>query len=122
MNKGKRLWPYLIVAAVCLAVTNVYAIFGHGVRSDAMDYMFLYPLFGGIVLKALSVFMNGDYRHGLKRMGFNLYNSGLAAITCGSFLKGVVEIAGTDSSYIAGFYIAGGVMLGCGVVAVCCKY
>jgi hypothetical protein len=115
MNKGKRLWYYLAVSVVCVIVANVYALFGHGVRSSAMDYMFLYPLIGGFVIKILSTLVRGDYSRGIKRVGVNLYNSGIAALTCGALLRGIVEIAGTDSVYINWFFVAGWVMSACGM-------
>jgi surface polysaccharide O-acyltransferase-like enzyme len=118
MNKGKRLWPYLVAAAVCLIIANVYALYGHGVRSDAMDYMFLYPLIGGLVIKVLSMLLHGDYSRGVKRVGVNLYNSGLAALACGALLRGIVEIAGTDSVYISWFFVAGWVMAAFGAIAI----
>jgi hypothetical protein len=118
MNKGKRLWPYFAVSAICVIVANVYALYGHGVRSDAMDFMFLYPLVGGVIIKILSMLLYDDYSRGLKRVGVNLYNSGLAALTCGALLRGIVEIAGTDSVYISWFFVAGWVMVACGTAGV----
>jgi hypothetical protein len=118
MNKGKRLWPYLVASAVCVIVTNIYALYGHGVRSDAMDYMFLCPLVGGFAIKILSMLQHGDYSRGVKRVGVNLYNSGLAALACGALLRGIVEIAGTDSVYISWFFVAGWVMVVCGAMAI----
>jgi hypothetical protein len=117
-HKSKRLWPYLAVSLICVIVANVYALFGHGVRSGAMEYMFLYPLIGGFVMKILSAFAVGEYSRGRKRVGVNLYNSGLAALTCGALLRGIVEIAGTDSSYIHWFFVIGWAMIVCGMVGV----
>jgi hypothetical protein len=117
IHKGKRLWPYLAAAVLCVLVANIYALFGHGVRSAAMDTMFAYPLVLGGAVKILSSLVRGDYGHGAKRVGVNLYNSGLAALTCGALLRGIVHIAGTDSSYIPWFFVAGwGMALG-GVTA-----
>jgi hypothetical protein len=118
MNRGKRLLPYLAASAVCVIVTNVYALYGHGVRSDAMDYMFLYPLISGFAIKILSTLVHGDYSRGFKRAGVNLYNSGLATLTCGALLRGIVEIAGTDSVYIIWFFVVGWVMVFCGTAGV----
>jgi hypothetical protein len=118
MKKGQRLWPYLAVAALCVIVDNIYALYGHGVRSSAMDFMFLYPLLGGFIIKFLSLHVHGDDSQGWKRIGVNLYNSGIAALTCGSLLRGIVEIAGTDSVYINYFFVAGGIMVFCGIVGI----
>jgi hypothetical protein len=117
-HKSKRLWPYLVASLICVIVANVYALFGHGVRSSAMEYMFLYPLIGGFIIKFLSTLVRGEYAHGRKRVGVNLYNSGLAALTCGALLRGIVEIAGTDSVYIRWFFIAGWVMAAIGIAGV----
>jgi hypothetical protein len=118
MNRGKRLWSYLAASVLCVIVVNVYALFGHGVRSASMDYMFLYPLIGGVAIKILSMLVHGDYSRGIKRVGVNLYNSGLATLVCGMLLRGIVEIAGTDSVYISWFFAAGWVMVSCGIVGV----
>jgi hypothetical protein len=119
MNKGKRLLPYIAVSVVCIIITNIYALFGHGVRSDSMDYMLLYPLIGGLIIKIPSVLIQGDYSRGVKRFGGNLYNSGLAALTCGALLRGIVEIAGTDSVYIKWFFVLGLIMVVVGIASVC---
>jgi vacuolar-type H+-ATPase subunit I/STV1 len=68
-----------------------------------MDYMFLYPLMGGIVFLSLTAAHKKTVSRSLFRIGFNLYNSGLATLTAGSMLKGIMKIAGTDSEWIPFF-------------------
>lgn len=94
-----------------------YGIFGHGVSSAAMTWMFLYPLLGGVLLFFLISAFTPEIT-GMKgyRLFFNTYNSGIAALTSGSFLKGVLEIAGTSSLYILIFYGTGALFLGTGLV------
>lgn len=48
----------------------------------------------------------------------DIYRFGIAAVTVSSFLKGVLEIAGTDSVYPSVLLYAGAVMLLCGAVGV----
>jgi hypothetical protein len=77
-----------------------------------MDSMFLYPLLGGVMyLLALAL---SDEHGGMFRLGKNVYNSAIAALTAGSMLRGIVEIAGTDSDLIILFFVFGwgGVLLG----------
>jgi hypothetical protein len=96
----------------CVIFTHIYALFGHGVRSPAMDLMFLYPLAGG----ALPFFVLGRFfprfaKRRFFRPGCNLYNSGIAALTAGALLRGILEIAGTGSRWIGLFFAAGAIMV-----------
>jgi len=102
---------YLLISVLCIVITIVYARFGHGIRSYYMDLMFLYPLIGGAAAVIIAL-----VRRGFSRLGFNLFNSGIAALTAGSLLQGVVEIAGTSSEYIILFYVFGGLFALVGLV------
>ncbi len=100
----KTIAVYLLLALVAMAVNLIYGFFGHGVHSAAMTWMFLYPLLGG----ALGYFLidRGSpliTRFVVYRIGYNSYNSGIGALTVGSFLKGILEIAGTNSNYLVFF-------------------
>ncbi|MEL7660918.1 hypothetical protein [Acetobacterium wieringae] len=113
----KTIVVYLLLALVAVAVNLIYGFFGHGVRAAAMTWMFLYPLLGG----ALGYLLIGRYlafitRFVVYRMGYNSYNSGLAALTVGSFLKGILEIAGTNSPYLIIFFFLGWVAVGIGLM------
>jgi hypothetical protein len=99
---------YIILSITAIAVNNIYALFGHGVHSAAMTWMFLYPLIGG----GLGYFLIERLAPGIVkakgyRLFYNLYNSGIATLTVGSFLQGILEIAGTSSPYTIGFYVVG---------------
>ena len=111
---------YCAVSILCIVITNVYALFGHGARSGCMDFMFLYPLLGGsLVFMAaamLTPVLHGRMSAG-SRMGYNLYNSGIASLTAAAMLKGIMEIAGTDSMWIQYIKILG---IGLLVFAVAC--
>ena len=107
---------YGAVALGCLVITNVYALFGHGVRSAAMDFMFLYPAVGGaLVFALLQLAFPCNIRRRYFRPGYNLYNSGIAALTAGAMLRGIVEIAGTDSGLIGIFFLLGWLLVAAGV-------
>lgn len=104
------------LSALAAVVSFVYGIFGHGVHSGYMTWMFLYPLVGGAVLYSIiCLTIPGVIRLQQYRFFFNLYNSGIATLTLGSFLKGILHIAGTDSVYTACFDAAGWAMTAAGL-------
>jgi hypothetical protein len=110
---------YLCFSILTFAIDKIYALFGHGVSSEAMTWMFLYPLLGGglfyLLLGLLFPEINSFSGY---RLFYNLYNSGIALLTAGSLLKGILEIAGTGSSYLKFYYILGFVMMGIGAFLV----
>jgi hypothetical protein len=112
---GKTALVYLGFSGFCVFFDRVYALFGHGVFSAHMTLMFLYPLLGG----ALPFFLlwrflprSGGGSGG--RVRFNCYNSGIAALTMGSLLRGVFDIAGTASGYCVVFSVCGWAVTGAG--------
>jgi len=65
-----------------------------------MDYMFLYPALMGLVpFLLLTALLPRIRRRRFLRLAFNLYNSGVATLTVGAMLDGILEIAGTASAY-----------------------
>jgi hypothetical protein len=104
---------YLILSILSIAFDRLYALCGHGVRSASMSLMFLYPLLGGTLSFMLLWFFSPeaeDRNH--SRLFFNLYNSGVAALTAGSLLQGVLDIAGTSSPYIVAYRLLGWLLVG----------
>ncbi|HEY5576288.1 MAG TPA: hypothetical protein VIK34_06185, partial [Clostridiaceae bacterium] len=75
---------YLTLSLLAVAVNYVYGLFGHGVHSGYMTWMFLYPLLGGALFyNLISLAIPGVIRVSRYRMLFNTYNSGIAALTVG---------------------------------------
>lgn len=114
----KTVGVYLILSAAAVVIDKVYGVFSHGVDSAAMTWMFLYPLLGG----ALFYFVIGRLiPHITKFSGYrvflNIHNSGIAALTLASLLKGIFEIAGTNSPYLVYYYIVGGVFIAAGLIS-----
>jgi hypothetical protein len=110
-------FTYLAVSIICMIIDKVYALFGHGVASNYMSLMYLYPLLGGVLPFFLLWFLvlKADYiRH--YRLFYNCYNSGIAMLTVGSMLAGVFEIAGTASPYLIIFTVGGWAILGGGLL------
>lgn len=98
----KRCICFLCIAAGCLLFDRIYAIFSHGVSSNSMRFMFLYPLLLG-VLGSCVISRSG--------LGFDMYCCGVATLTVGSLLRGIFEIAGTASGFQWVFLALGGALL-----------
>lgn len=99
---------YILITVFCGIFRWIYERFSHGVTSDAMIFLFLYPLIGGwlpLMMLRLSQFAYP------KRLEFNLYQSGIAVLTIGSCLKGIFEIYGTSSEYVIVYQWTGGIFL-----------
>lgn len=113
----KTVITYACITAGTFIFNYVYTIFGHGVRSNYMTCMFLYPLIGGVVfyLFLWRVFPKLILFTGY-RLFYNLFNSGIALLTTGSMLKGVMEIAGTSSIYLKFYFAVGYLFLGAGFI------
>ena len=110
---------YLSVSILCIAVNKIYATFGHGVSSDTMTWMFVYPLVGGLLFFLLRGSMIFRSRRSSGYRGFlNIYNTGIAMLTVGSFLKGIMDIAGTSSKYVMIYYLIGWCCIACSSILI----
>ena len=113
----KTIIVYVLLSLLMIVINYVYGIFGHEVSSPAMTWMFLYPLVGGVLFFLLiDVLTPGSTEIAGYRVFFNIYNSGIATLTLGHFLKGILDIAGTSSPYIILFYMIGWLFVGVGLV------
>lgn len=113
----KTIVSYLILSILAIIINKIYGIFGHGVSSVAMTWMFLYPLIGGSFLYFfIYVFANKIIKFVGYRLFFNIYNSGIATLTFGSFLKGVMDIAGADSAYLVLYFVVGSLFTTAGLI------
>lgn len=79
-----------------------------------MVYLFLFPLIGGVIPFFAILLSNLPSP---KRLAFNLYNSGVAALTVGSAFIGVLEIYGTTSELAGVYFIAGTVFILSGIAS-----
>lgn len=113
----KTIIVYFLISIFTILFDKVYSLFSHGVYSTYMNLMFLYPLIGGaLIYSVISLFfVNINYKK--YRNSFNIYNSGIATLTVGSLLHGVLEIAGTSSIYIKYYSIVGWVLVGIGIIS-----
>jgi len=113
----KTILTYISMSLIAIVVDNIYAIFGHGVRSAAMTWMFIYPLIcGALIYFLIERLIPGVGKTTGYRLFYNVYNSGIATLTVGGFLKGILEIAGTSSTYIVLFNVIGWLFILVGLI------
>ena len=113
-HMGKGLLAYSLISLFCLLVFLVYNLFSHGVYSPFMTWLFLWPLVLGVFPCLTLLLLKKLPRP--NRFTINAYNSGVAAVTVSSLLRGIFEIAGTASPLQTGLWIAGFVMTGAGII------
>lgn len=110
---------YVCVTAFVWIFSRVYEYFGHGVISKAMMTAFWYPCLMGmiptLILALIKPLKNIAYA-GILRVGVNLLYCGIATLTVGSLLSGVVEIYGTTYHLLKYYYYAGAVLSALGVI------
>ena len=106
---------YLSAAAFCLVFYLIYSRFSHDVSSPFMTFLFAWPLLLG-ALPCGIILTSKNERLYPSRLSANLYNSGVAALTIASAMKGVFDIAGTSSIHQSILMIVGISFLAFGVL------
>lgn len=105
----KNVMIYVGVALFCIVFFLIYDRFSHGVRSPYMTFLFAWPLTLGVIPELVFYLLPGARRPGT--LSANLYHSGVAALTTGSLLRGIFDIAGNASVYQHWLMVAGGFCL-----------
>lgn len=111
---GKTALCYLTLSLVLLLAGAVYERFSHEVYVYCMLYAHAIPLAGGALPFALLALRG---RRGPGRRARNFYHAGIATLTVGCFLQGVLEIYGTSNRLLWAYPIAGGLLILCGLLA-----
>ena len=96
---------------------GVYEHFSHGVWSNFMVYAFAVPLVLGALPYALALYR----RRYPGRAFLGVWNAGIAVLSVGSVLRGVLDIYGTTNALIVVYPVAGGILLGLGVLFLICS-
>ena len=99
---------YLVCTAFVALFGGVYEMFSHGVWSGWMVYAFAIPL----VLGALPFGWMALHRKPLPGPWVcRLHHAGVATLTVGSVMQGVLAIYGTTNRLILVYWIAGAALL-----------
>ena len=85
---------YVVAAVGCAFFSFVYSQFSHGVHSPFMTFMFMVPLLGGALPSLIAHVANVRPAPRVSRQAWAL---ALASLTVACCLRGIFEIAGTNS-------------------------
>ncbi|MGQ7448859.1 hypothetical protein ACTGW0_06225 [Streptococcus suis] len=84
---------YLAITAFLFIFSRIYESLSYGEVSVFMHYMFCVTLIGGTVLLGLLQLLPT-----LSRLSYNLWNSGVATITAGCLLRGIINLSGRSTT------------------------
>lgn len=96
MNKLKSFISYILTSFFLFIFQLIYHQYSHGIISNELQYVWVYPLILLIVCLVLD-FLIDVWNH---RLALNLINSGIAALVMGNILTGILDIAGSDSPFL----------------------
>ena len=94
----------------CAVFGAVYELFSHKVYSHFMICAFVFPLLLGVIPFSLLQKRGKPF----PAKAAELVHAGVAALTVGSVLQGVLEIYGTSNPLTAVYWTAGGVLVSAG--------
>lgn len=107
----KSIISYFIVTIFLILLNYIYSIFSHNVSSNYMTYMFIYPLVTGILVSIFILINKNISKLKSFYIGKSILNYGIAIMVFRSFMKGVFEIAGTDSNYLIYYFYMGLILI-----------
>ncbi len=101
---------YLLSTVSCAIFGAVYELFSHEVYSCFMICAFAFPL----LLGAIPFFLMKKRGKPFPGKAAELVHAGVAALTVGSVLQGVLEIYGTSNPLTISYWVAGGTLTAVG--------
>ncbi|HFI0235813.1 TPA: hypothetical protein ACGPBC_001448 [Streptococcus suis] len=93
---------YLALTAFLFIFSRVYESLSYGEVSFHMHYMFSVTLIGGGLLLGLMTI-----HRTLSRLTYNLWNSGVAVITAGFLLRGIINLSGRSTTLDQPYWYVG---------------
>ena len=113
---------YAAAAAFCAVFGLVYESFSHGVYSPYMVWAFAFPLVLGaapfLIIWGLSEYNRENGRCNLVpcTLAAYTYASGIAALTVGSIMRGVLDIYGTTNKLSNVYWPFGIILTALGII------
>ncbi|HFI0446530.1 TPA: hypothetical protein ACGOW0_000925 [Streptococcus suis] len=93
---------YLAMTAFLFIFSRIYESLSYGEVSVFMHYIFCATLVGGILLLGLL-----QVKPNLSRITYNLWNSGIATITAGCLLRGIINLSGRSTTLDQPYWYVG---------------
>ena len=110
---GKTATVYLILSIFLFIFSRVYVSLSYGEVSIFMNTLSLVPLIGGGLLVGL-LYLQPT----LSRLSFNLWNSGVAVLTAGFLLRGIINLSGRSTTLDWPYWVIGAGFLGLALVSI----
>ena len=112
----KTSFIYLVISLFCILFGAVYEYFSHEVYSGYMIYAFVFPLAGGAFPYPLMYMLNSKLFHVP-----NIYHFGIATLTVGSIMQGILDIYGTTNEFVRFYWYVGAAEIVIGGVVLAVK-
>lgn len=103
---------YLIISIFFFLFSRIYVSLSYGEYSFFMNTLSLVPLIGGGLLVGLLL-----VQPNLSRVSFNLWNSGVAVLTAGFLLRGIINLSGRSTTLDWPYWLIGAGFLGLALVS-----
>ncbi len=103
---GRTFITYFGLSAFLFIFGRVYESFSYGEISFFMRYLFAVTLIGGAILVGMLMAKNN-----LSRLTYNLWNSGVATITTGFLLRGIINLSGRSTTLDQPYWYIGASLL-----------
>ena len=103
---------YLIISIFFFLFSRIYVSLSYGEYSFFMNTLSLVPLIGGGLLVGLLL-----VQPNLSRVSFNLWNSGVAVLTVGFLLRGIINLSGRSTTLDWPYWLIGAGFLGLALVS-----
>ena len=113
----KTAFIYLLISFFCILFGAVYEKFSHEVYSFYMIYAFVFPLAGG-TLHFFMIALSKAEKYYPGVFAESIYHSGIATLTVGSILHGVLDIYGTSNRLLILYWIIGAVLTIVGAILI----
>lgn len=104
---------YLIISIFFFLFSRIYVSLSYGEYSFFMNTLSLVPLIGGGLLVGLLL-----VQPNLSRVSFNLWNSGVAILTAGFLLRGIINLSGRSTTLDWPYWLIGAGFLGLALVSI----
>ena len=104
---------YLIISIFFFLFSRIYVSLSYGEYSFFMNTLSLVPLIGGGLLVGLLL-----VQPNLSRVSFNLWNSGVAVLTAGFLLRGIINLSGRSTTLDWPYWLIGAGFLGLALVSI----
>ncbi|MDG4513163.1 hypothetical protein NOL15_10105 [Streptococcus suis] len=102
MRFSRTFISYLAMAAFLFIFSRIYESLSYGEVSVFMHYLFCATLVGGILLLGLL-----QVKPNLSRITYNLWKSGIATITAGCLLRGIINLSGRSTTLDQPYWYVG---------------